>query len=109
MYFLGKYEDAVRSLDNALILRPEYYEILNINGTALSKLGKYDEAIKVCEIALTVKPDYFDALYNMAYPHAFMGKQEKVSDALSKFIKLDISYKDKLSKDPRFKDCDFLH
>lgn len=76
---------------------------------ALNKLGKYDEAIKVCEIALTVKPDYFDALYNMACTYAFMGKKEKVSDTLSKLIKLDISYKDKLSKDPRFKDCDILH
>ena len=76
---------------------------------ALNKVGKYDEAIKAYEIALTVKPNYFDAIYNMACTYAFMGNKEKVSDTLSKLIKLDISYKDTLSKDPLFKDCVILY
>jgi len=45
----------------------------------------------------------------MACTYVFMGNKEKVSDALSKLIKLNTSYKDKLSKDPFFKDCDILH
>ena len=97
------------SFDNALILKPEYYEILNIKGMALNKLGKYDEAVEAYKIALTIKPDYFDAIYNIACTYVFMGNKEKVSDALSKLIKLDNSYRDKLSKDPFFKDCDILH
>ena len=53
------------SFDNALILKPEYYEILNIKGMALNKLGKYDEAVEAYKIALTIKPDYFDAIYDL--------------------------------------------
>src|SRR3990172_5813823 len=72
LYFICKYDNAIKCFDNALILKPEYYEILNIKGMSLNKLTKYDEAIKAYEIALSVKPDFFDAIYNMACTYAFM-------------------------------------
>jgi len=56
-----------------------------------------------------VNPLFYDALYNMACTYASMGNKEQVSNTLSKLIKLNASYKEKISQEPLFKDYAILY
>jgi len=60
----GRFEEAVASYRNALLLAPDHPEILYNLANACLELGRLDEALSAYDAALAVKPDHAGALVN---------------------------------------------
>jgi len=62
---LNRAEQAVRSYEKALAMRPNFAEAHNNLGHALQTLGRAKEAIAHYEKALAIRPDYAEARNNL--------------------------------------------
>lgn len=60
-YDLGKYTDALKTLQLALVIRKTYDEAYYWTGRCFEKLGKKEEAIDNYKQALVLSPDYVEA------------------------------------------------
>ncbi|MEC4816698.1 MAG: tetratricopeptide repeat protein [Scytonema sp. PMC 1069.18] len=60
---LGRYEEAVATLDKALEIKPDDHKAWYARGNALYGLDFYEEAIASYNKAIELKPDYTEALY----------------------------------------------
>jgi tetratricopeptide (TPR) repeat protein len=56
-----KYDEALKDFGEALKLRPDYPEALNMEGYSLRKSGKPTEAFAYYDKALALRPDFPDA------------------------------------------------
>jgi predicted Zn-dependent protease len=74
--------EAVKSFQRAIALRPDLYPILVELGYTYFQMGKIDKAISVLESALTLAPDHPVALYGMG---RCMLEQERAAEA-SKYL-----------------------
>jgi tetratricopeptide (TPR) repeat protein len=54
---LGRYDEALVSLDRALALRPNYFKALNNRGAAMEGLNRLPEALASYDRALAIAPD----------------------------------------------------
>ncbi len=61
---LGRLEDALTGVDQALALQPGHAEALSNRGTILSDLGRHDEALAVYDRALALAPGFPDVWNN---------------------------------------------
>ncbi|MFZ0511560.1 MAG: tetratricopeptide repeat protein [Candidatus Nitrosopolaris sp.] len=55
---LGKYEEAVKSFEEATRIKADFALAWYNKGIALGNLGKYEEAIISYDEAISIKPDY---------------------------------------------------
>ena len=62
---LKRFDAAIESYKQALRIKPDYAEVHNNMGTALSDKGDFEGAIESYKHALKIKPDYLGAYYNM--------------------------------------------
>ena len=60
LIYLGKYDEAISYIDEAISKDANYVYALNNKGAALIYLGKYDEAIGYIDKALAIDPDNVD-------------------------------------------------
>ncbi len=63
LYWIGKYEESVKALDEALKIEPNNYEIWMQKGWALHGLGKYKDALEAFNQSLKIMPNYAYATY----------------------------------------------
>jgi len=70
----GKYQDALRNLLEAKLLKPESPEIRNNLGLTYFVLKKYDLALPEFQRALELKADYTDARNNLGAFYIAVGK-----------------------------------
>ncbi len=61
----GQYAQALQLLDQALQLRPQFYEAHNNRGAILQRLGQLEEAQAAYNTALAIHPDYAVAHHNL--------------------------------------------
>ena len=61
----GKNEPAIKHINKALSIQPDFVEALNNMGLALQDQGKLDEAMEAYNKALSIQPDFAEAYYNM--------------------------------------------
>ena len=61
---LGRYEEAIKSLDHALRIDPKYAYAWNNKGISLNRLGRYEEAIKWYDKDLEINPEDAYARFN---------------------------------------------
>ena len=87
----GKLEEAIKSYNKALSLKPDFAEAYNNMGIALRDQGKLDEAIEAYNKALSIKPDYAEAYNNMGvelsgviFKKPNKGLQNTISSLLNK-------------------------
>ena len=61
LYFLGKYDEAIKCYDESIKIDPSNPVVWNNKGLALYYLGKFDEAIASYEHAIIIDPSDADA------------------------------------------------
>ena len=93
LYDQGKYEEAIKWFDKALVVDPKYVDALNNKGAALDDLDKYEEAITWYDKALAVDPQYVNALNGKGLALANLGKYEESITWYDKALAVDPNYK----------------
>jgi len=63
LYYYGQYEEAARSLENAVETANEYPDIHLWLGKTYWKMGRYTKAIEKMRQAIELNPNYFEAEY----------------------------------------------
>jgi len=88
LYFKGKYELAIKAIEKAIELKPDYADAWYNKGVALKDLGRYDEALKANEKAIELKPDSAGAWYNKGAILSNLGRYDEALKANEKAIEL---------------------
>lgn len=91
---LGKYEEAIDCIDNALKLSPNNEVALVNKGMALSRLGRHREALKCYNEAIRVNPSYEVAWNNKGNALTRLGKYDEAIKSYERAIHLDEEYKE---------------
>jgi eukaryotic-like serine/threonine-protein kinase len=84
----GRYEDALRDLEQALKLKSANAEALQWKGRTLSDAGRREEAVEVLREAIAIRPGYwynYDALGMVYY---FLGRLDEAVTMHQKVIEL---------------------
>jgi len=89
LYFLGKYEEAIKCYDKAIEIDPNNSVVWNNKGLALYFLGKYDEAIKCYDKAIEIDPNDADVWNNKGDSLDSLGKYEEAITSYDKAIEID--------------------
>ena len=77
LYFLGKYDEAIKCYDKAIEIDPDNSVVWNNKGLALSSLGKYDEAIKCYDKVIEIDPNDADAWNNKGLALSSLGNDDE--------------------------------
>jgi CHAT domain-containing protein len=72
----GDFVGAIESFNEALQIKPHYYEAWNNRGVALGNLGQYEAAIASFNEALQIKPHYHEAWNNRGIARRKLGQYE---------------------------------
>ena len=67
---ISKLDEAVKSFEKALALKPDFAGAHNNLGIVFMELDQLDEAVKCYKKALVIKPDYAEAHNNLANARA---------------------------------------
>ena len=86
---LGNYEEALKYLDDALAIWPDYTDGLVTKGVILSDLGKYDEAIECFDKALKIDPKSSIAWNNKGSALQRLENYQEALGAFNKSIDID--------------------
>ena len=87
-YRRGEYELALKAMDKAIELKPDFADAWNNRGVALDKLGRHEEALEAFDKAIELKPDYSDAWNNSGVTLDELGRYDEALKAYDKAIEL---------------------
>jgi tetratricopeptide (TPR) repeat protein len=85
---LGRYEEAIASLDKALEIKPDYYKAWYSRGNALYALDFYEEAIFSYEKAIQLKPDFAQAWYEKGKALDKLGDRQEAIASRNKALEI---------------------
>ena len=88
----GRYQEAIDHLNEALRLRPVYFEARNNLGMVFFMQGRADEAMECFEEALRIRPDKAEAYHNLGSAYARQGKFELASQNYKEALRLKPYY-----------------
>ena len=91
---LGKYEEAIDCIDNALKLSPNNEVALVNKGMALSRLGRHREALKCYNEAIRVNPGYEVAWNNKGNALTRLNRYDEAIKCYDRAIHLDEEYRE---------------
>ncbi len=83
-----RFNEAVKSYDEAIKLKPNDQDSWNNRGVALADLEKYEEAVKSFDEALELKPDLYQAWGNRGNALLDLSKYEEAIKSYDEAIKL---------------------
>jgi tetratricopeptide (TPR) repeat protein len=89
---MGRYDEALTELNEAIRLNPEYVEVHNNLAVTHYKMGNYEEALTELQAAIRVNPDYTEmpeAYQGLGYTYYNLGSYEKSVSAWVRAIHLD--------------------
>ena len=72
----NRVDEAIDQYEAALRLKPDFADVHNDLGVALSKAGRTQEAIARFEEAQALRPDRLDVLTNLMYAYAWAGRTD---------------------------------
>ncbi|HEX7079147.1 MAG TPA: tetratricopeptide repeat protein [Candidatus Eisenbacteria bacterium] len=78
----GLYQDAIRETEEAIALYPQFPDLHNQLGLALSLAGERERAVQAFRRALTLNPHYLEARLNLAIVYNDLGRYD---EALAEF------------------------
>ena len=93
---LGRHEEAVASLNNALRIKPDFAEAHCNLGNVLMALGKQEEAIASYSGALRIKPGYAEAQRSLGTMRNYETGDPQVARMLEQIASPAISENDKM-------------
>lgn len=91
---LKKYDDAIQTLDQGLVLYPKDKMLWNNKGYANYNLGKYQDALVAYNNAIKYELNYTTALINKGDTLSKMGQYQDAIDAYTKAIESDPGNRD---------------
>ncbi|MFZ3060251.1 MAG: tetratricopeptide repeat protein [Candidatus Methanoperedens sp.] len=86
---IGKYEEAIKELNEALRLNPDYIEVHNNLGVTYDRMGKPEEAVNELKEALKLNPDYTEAHCNLGNIYACSGRYEEAARELHEALRIN--------------------
>jgi tetratricopeptide (TPR) repeat protein len=86
---IGKYEEAIKELNEALRLNPDYIEVHNNLGVTYDRMGMPEEAVKELKKALKLNPNYTEALCNLGNIYASSGRYEEAAGELQEALRIN--------------------
>ena len=89
LYFLGKYEEAIKCYNQSIKIDPSNPVVWNNKGLALYHLGKYDEAITSYEHVITIDPSDADAWNSKGDSLNSLGKKDEAKKCYEKSEELE--------------------
>jgi tetratricopeptide (TPR) repeat protein/predicted amidophosphoribosyltransferase len=91
---LGKYEEAIECIDNALKLSPNNEVALVNKGTALARLGRHRDALKCYNEAIRVNPNYEVAWNNKGNALTRLRRYPEALKCYDRAIQIDEEYRE---------------
>jgi len=88
----GEYDLAIKDLDTALALKPDYIMALNNRGLAYENRGMYDLAIEDFTRAIALNPDYNEAYNNRGLAYDHKGMHDQAIEDFTRAIALNPDY-----------------
>ena len=85
----GKFESAMVSLDEALLIQEKYPDAWLIKGVILTKQGKCNDALKCYDKALEINAGFVDALRLKSATYTSLGSHNKALECLSAAVELE--------------------
>ena len=86
---MGRHEDALRSLGEAMAMDPNYSEYYNERGTIYLKLERFDLALSDFLKAIELSPPYMEVWTNLAQCYLLMGRAADAVRAYSRALDLE--------------------
>ena len=79
---LKKYDEAIETYKQVLIIQPEYAQAYTNMANALQQKGALDEAIETCKRVLKIKPDFAEAFKLLG---DFLKRKNNLSEAIASY------------------------
>ncbi|MCZ6886138.1 MAG: tetratricopeptide repeat protein [Alphaproteobacteria bacterium] len=79
-------QDAKRSLDRALKIRPRDLGALNALGNVLRALGRQEQAVNSYQATIAESDDHFEALYNLGNTLVELGRFDEAVEPLARSV-----------------------
>jgi Flp pilus assembly protein TadD len=80
----GKDQEAIKSLDRAISMKPDFAEAYSMKGSSLERLGRFREAEEAFRQAIKIKPNFSEGYYVLGNFLINRGKTQEGEDALKK-------------------------
>ncbi|MDI3550410.1 MAG: hypothetical protein PWQ15_1513 [Methanobacterium sp.] len=90
---MGKLEDALKYIEQALKIEPNEWDVINYQGLILMDMGRREEAIQCFDRIIELHPIYFPAWYNKGVVLKELGRTEEALEHLDQAIKLILDKK----------------
>lgn len=88
----GKYEKAVRTVEKALNIAPDYIEARNNLAVIYEELGDYEAAIRELETVIRQNPGSVEAYFNLGHIYASQKRYDGAIKTLLKALDLNPGY-----------------
>jgi tetratricopeptide (TPR) repeat protein len=89
---VGRPEEAIPELREAIRLDPSYVEAYNNLGVSLAETGRREEGLAVLEQAARVEPEHADTYYNLGRIQATLGRYDGAVQLFARAIGLRSDY-----------------
>jgi len=93
----GLFEQAIRDLDQAVKLNPNYARAFVHRGRVYRSMGQYDRAIQDFDQAIKLEPTYAHAFVERGSVYSHQGQHKRAIQDFDQAIKLDPAYGSALS------------
>jgi tetratricopeptide (TPR) repeat protein len=88
----GKYEEAVKELQEAIRIDPQYATAYNSLGYIYIQLKQYDSAADSFRTAIDLRSDFVEAIGNLGVTYWLMGRLQEALDQFQRALEFDPSY-----------------
>jgi tetratricopeptide (TPR) repeat protein len=86
---LGRYDEAIQTADQGLVLYPKSPGLWNNKGYAYFTMGKYSDAVDAYNNAVRIDPSYLNGWINKGNALVKAGRGTEAVDAYNKVLELD--------------------